>query len=348
MNFNNISDSSLVYASFNQTKDCVVFGTKIGFYVYKLNPFKKIIARKIPGGVSIVKLLYKSNIIIFVGLVDKGLYPNKKLIIWDDHKRSVIGEILFKYTILNVKVTRTTIFVVTQKKIYIYNFENLFLLKTIDTVDNPAGLCSITYGDNALIAYPGDRRGEINLTKYNTDFLKTIKAHNNAIALFSLSKDGNYIVTGSEMGTLIRVFNINTTEMVKEVRRGSDQTQLIDLKFSDDLRHILCSSQKGTIHLFSSCIDRENQNVGIGYGISFFQSMLPHYFSSEWSFIQFHLDQLKSYSMFSLESHEIVCITSNGCLHILSYENNNKKILKTYKFISDSSDPFSERTTTIR
>ena len=57
-----VNDSSLIYTSCNQTKDCVVFGTNTGFYVYTLKPnFKKIIARKIPGGVSIVEMLSKSN-----------------------------------------------------------------------------------------------------------------------------------------------------------------------------------------------------------------------------------------------------------------------------------------------
>ena len=100
LNYRNNEDSSvntnLLYASFNQSEDCVVFGTNTGFYVYTLNPFKKIIARKIVGGISIVNMLYKSNIIIFVGNVDKGLYPNTKLVIWDDHKQEVIGEISFK------------------------------------------------------------------------------------------------------------------------------------------------------------------------------------------------------------------------------------------------------------
>ena len=67
MDFSRFSEyTSLIYTSFNQTKDCVIFGTKTGFYVYTLNPFKKIIARKIPGGVGIAIMLYKSNIVIFV------------------------------------------------------------------------------------------------------------------------------------------------------------------------------------------------------------------------------------------------------------------------------------------
>ena len=50
-----------------------------------------------------------------------------------------------------------------------YNFENLNLIKTIETRENPKGLCSITYNDDCYISYPGDLKGEINITKYKED-----------------------------------------------------------------------------------------------------------------------------------------------------------------------------------
>ena len=76
----NENHSKDTYISFNQTEKYACFGTDIGFYIYSLNPFRKILSRKIDSGVSIVKMLYESNIIIFVGKEDKGLYPNNKLL----------------------------------------------------------------------------------------------------------------------------------------------------------------------------------------------------------------------------------------------------------------------------
>ena len=48
--------TSQTYISFNQTEKYACFGTNIGFYIYSLNPFKKILSRKIDSGVSIVKI----------------------------------------------------------------------------------------------------------------------------------------------------------------------------------------------------------------------------------------------------------------------------------------------------
>jgi len=69
-----------IYISFNQLKNYCCFGTDIGFYVYQLAPFKKMVSRKIDGGVSMVKMLHESNIFIFVGKSKTNLYPRNKLI----------------------------------------------------------------------------------------------------------------------------------------------------------------------------------------------------------------------------------------------------------------------------
>ena len=90
----------------------------IGFYIYSINPFKKILSRKIDQGISLVKMLYESNIVLFVGWTEIGLYPNNKLIIWDDSKKAVLGEIAYNNKINNICVTKDHIVVLLEKKIY--------------------------------------------------------------------------------------------------------------------------------------------------------------------------------------------------------------------------------------
>jgi WD repeat-containing protein 45 len=349
MNFQ-LSKNDLSYTSFNQSKDCVIFGTNTGFYVYTINPFKKIIARKIPGGVSLCKMLYKSNIIVFVGLVDKGLYPKKKLIIWDDNKRTVIGEIIFKKDILNIKVTKDIIIVVTYSKIYVYNFKDLKLIKSIETSPNPKGLCVIS--SESFIAYPGEKKGQIEISKYDQDFLKIIDAHVSKIEIFKISNDSKYLISCSERGTLIRIFSMENGEKISELRRGSDQVKIVDLKISTDNNYILCSSSKGTIHIFSAVLEKnknnDDKNLGFGWGISYINSYLPQYFSSEWSFSQLKLPDVITYSSFIDNNNQIITIGDNGCFYEILIENYKLKTTKNYKFISDEDDPFSNRTSTIK
>ena len=137
MSLTNNSENSKddIYISFNQSEKYACFGTSIGFYIYALNPFKKILSRKIELGISLVKMLYESNIIVFVGRNDTGLYPNNKLIIWDDSKKAVLGEISYTSKILNVNLTKEYACCVIAEKKYIFtNLKVLNLLKILKSL----------------------------------------------------------------------------------------------------------------------------------------------------------------------------------------------------------------------
>ena len=49
-----------------------------------------------------------------------------------------------------------------------------------------------------------------------------IKAHNSSLGMIKLSQDGTMLVTASEKGTLLRVWNTETGEQMTELRRGAD------------------------------------------------------------------------------------------------------------------------------
>tara|TARA_Y100000389_G_C17434614_1_gene504725 strand:- start:339 stop:1397 length:1059 start_codon:yes stop_codon:yes gene_type:complete len=348
---NNASENA-TYISFNQTEKYACFGTPIGFYIYSLNPFKKVLSRKIDSGVSIVKMLYESNIIIFVGKTDKGLYPNNKLIIWDDCKKTVLGEITYNCPIENINVTKDYIVVLLDKKIYIYNFENLYLIKTIDIVGHPNKLLCMGLEHSDYLVYPGDAVGSINITKLSDEYLETIQAHNSNIENLSVSNDGKYIVTASEKGTIIRIFDTETLEKKNEFRRGCDPTTINDLKLSHNNAILLVSSVKGTIHLYNTGIDPdlhvENTSYD-SYGMPLIKWALPQYFSDKFSFLQFNLADISTVSSFDRTSSKIYSFGQDGQYYELNYADiNNPTIEKTIKYISDENDPFAERSSTIK
>ena len=168
----------------------------------------------------------------------------------------------------------------------------------------------------------------------------------------TFSPDGKFIATCSNKGTLIRIYSTDNGILYKELRRGSDQVQIIDIKMNFDNTLLLCSSSKGTIHIFSSEKENKNknkkQNIGVGWGLSNLKNYLPEYFSSEWSFSQLRIPNVRTYSNFINGIREIVSIGDNGCFYVLNFEKNNGEIMKNYKFISDEDDPFNNRSSTIK
>lgn len=346
------TNSSNIYISFNQTEKYACFGTPIGFYIYSINPFKKILSRKIDCGVSIVKMLYESNIVLFVGRTDRGLYPNNKLIIWDDSRKAVLGEISYNSQIHNISVTKQHIVVLLEKKIYIYNFETLFLIKSIDINNKYNKLISIGLEGSNFLIYPGDTVGTINITKLEEDYLETIHAHNNNIENLYMSNNGKYIVTASEKGTLIRIFDLLTRQKINELRRGCDPVKIVDIRMNHDNSILLVSSTKGTIHLYNTGINPEfkTENPTFqNYGISYVKWALPEYFHSKWSFAQFQIPDVTTYSIFDQNINKLYSFGSDGQYYELNFQDNKNPIIeKTIKYISDESDPFSERSSTIK
>tara|TARA_B100000575_G_C23142084_1_gene664970 strand:+ start:3983 stop:5035 length:1053 start_codon:yes stop_codon:yes gene_type:complete len=346
------NNSGEIYISFNQTEKYACFGTSIGFYIYSLNPFKKILSRKIDSGISLVKMLYESNIIIFVGKTDKGLYPNNKLIIWDDSKKTVLGEITYNNKIQNINVTKDYIVVLVKQKIYIYNFESLYLKRSIDIASHNNNLIAMGLENSEYLVYPGEDKGSIHITKLSDDYSQTIQAHQSNIEHLYISNDGKYIVTASEKGTVIRIFSTETREKINEFRRGCDPTKITDIRLNHSNSILLVSSVKGTVHLYNTGIDSnliiENPSFD-SYGISYVKWALPQYFSDRWSFVQFNLQNISTFSSFDRTASKIYSFGHDGQYYELDYSDiNNPQIEKTIKYISDENDPFSDRSTTIK
>ena len=77
------------------------------------------------GGIKIIEILNKSNIIALVGNGSNANQSPKKVLIWDDLQQKVISEVKFNSDIKNVKINSFNLFIVCQNKIYVFNLNDL-------------------------------------------------------------------------------------------------------------------------------------------------------------------------------------------------------------------------------
>lgn len=248
--------------SFNQDFTCFALGTTSGFRVYGIESSKirERFKRKFNGGIGIIELLYKSNLVALVGGGKHPMFPTKKVIIWDDYQNKGIAELEYDSTVYAVRLKRDIIVVVVEENIFVYDFRNLNLRHTFKTRKNTKGLVAISSGDKKIIAYPSEDEEKVIIANLETGSEVTIEAHKHAVSAMCLSPDANLLVTASSEGTLFRVWDTVKGEKIQEYRRGKSAAEIYSINFSQDGKFFVTSSNRGTIHVFLLANDGDIAN----------------------------------------------------------------------------------------
>jgi WD40 repeat protein len=255
-NSNNDEDKKdlgkMLVANFNQDGACFAVGTENGFKIFNSSPFRDNFERNLEGGIGIVEMLNRCNILALVGGGKSPKYATNKVIIWDDHQSKVVSELRFTTYVKNVKLKKDKLIVVCDHKIYIFNLLNFQNIDTIDTSENIKGLIAIsTDSKSSVLAHPDNKQGNVRVKFFDREFSQQICAHESTIAAIALNCDGTLLATASDKGTLIRIFDTQTGKMLQEVRRGSEKAVIYSISFNPSSTLLACSSDRGTIHIFS-------------------------------------------------------------------------------------------------
>lgn len=302
------------------------------------------------GGIKIIEILNKSNIIALVGNGSNTNQSPKKVLIWDDLQQKVISEVKFNSDIKNVKINSFNLFIVCQNKIYVFNLNDLKKKDDFTTYDNPKGVFSLsTYPEESIIAFPFNQRGYVGVKRYG-ESVKDFKfwAHSSGIGCVSLNREGNLICTASENGTLVRVFNAETGDIGYEFRRGKDKAEIFSLSFDYDSDFIACTSDRGTVHFFALVNpgnegnneqeNKENEDGGEKKSKHVFQKTDSHegffgtlskyifmptgYLKAQRSFSQFRIPDIKPYCSFygDSENSKVFIASTDGKFYKIDFD----------------------------
>lgn len=276
--------TEILCISFNPKVGCFAVGTQTGFIVYTADPLKERFRRNC-GGIGVVELLFKSNILAFAGGGQYPQYPPQQVMVWDDYQNRVIGTLEFRSEVLDIKMKYNQIIVVIKNRIYVYNYDltTFTIIYQAETFENPIGLSSVSINKNCLTSL-GTRPGFIHVVNFDNMHYYSISAHNSPIQALAMNMDGTLIATASLKGTLIRIFDVKNGEKIKEFRRGMNQVLVTNLCFDNSGEFLLVSSEKGTVHIYS--VNGENRTSSLE-GLS----LVSSYFSSEWSFHSFPIEE---------------------------------------------------------
>ena len=205
-----------------------------------------------------VTMLFKTNIFGIVGSENNPDYKQNKVLIWDDSTKKILCRMTLKEKVLNLKLRRDRIIIVSNTKINIFHYSTsgFQLVCSLETGPNPLGLIGINYTqEKAIIVYPSNeedkKKGQITVHHFIQGNNIYINAHNHNVSYIVLSYNGLLLATSSEEGKKIRIFETETGEYLQELNRGKEKADIKCISIDFKNQFIAASSERGTIHIWS-------------------------------------------------------------------------------------------------
>lgn len=246
--------------NFNCQQDCFAVATESGLRVFNCDPLSELCNLSISqvGSVKCCTILHRTNIIAIVSGGSHPKFAENTVMIWDDSSKKFILEFTVSGPVLNVLLSYTRLVIVQARRIHVFEFPNkCTLIRTEETSYNPLGLAALSADETEFLVFPGFKTGSVqlinlqNLTTGSSLSPATINAHQTSIVRLALNNQATLLATGSSKGTVIKVYDTRTRNLVSEFRRGADPANLHCLRFSPCSSFLAVSSDKGTIHIFA-------------------------------------------------------------------------------------------------
>ncbi|VDK38214.1 unnamed protein product, partial [Taenia asiatica] len=233
-------------------------------------------------GVGFVEMLHRSSFLGLLGGGRQSRIPSDTAWVWDGVEQKVILELAYGGDVRAIRLRKDLIAVVLVNAVKVYTFGSCpELLYQTETALNPQGLCHVCQNpENPIIAFPGRRVGMVTLVTSPLAASTTsappprhLSAHQNPLVALTMSADGEQLATASQRGTLVRIFDTRSCDLLHELRRGSNAAFITCIAFdhatTSTKRRLAVASDHGTLHIFflDPCEKEASWSVGsIGVG----------------------------------------------------------------------------------
>lgn len=260
--------------SFNQDYSLISIGTNCGYKIIQISPLQ-IHQKNLLGSISHCELSYRSNLLALIGGGKIPKFNPKKVVIYNDLEDCVENEFKFSIPVLNVKFKKNYIFIVCEKKIYVFDITTSQNIDSFDTISNKKGIIAVNgCEEQTLMAHPIEfedepNKGYVGIKNYKTKKYYTLLVHEEPISFMEMDYNGLLLATANVKGSIIRLHNLLDKTLVYECKRGKNKAIINYICFDLEYNYIGVTSSKGTIHLWqlNDIIEKEINNEGIKYKI---------------------------------------------------------------------------------
>ena len=299
-------------------------------------------------------MLYKTNIIVLVGLEEYQNFSPKRITIWTTLKNTVLCiSHHFTSKIITAKINKQRMIIDEKNYLHIYATNSMNFLYSIMVPDITLGnlILSRNSEKNNWFCYSTSKdEGMINVyDAFDPKGIKVqIKAHKSPVLKMCLNYEGDRLATCSCKGTIIRIFSLPKGDKLCTFKRGVSPAFIFCLNFSRNSEKLITTCDNGTLQIFDIKEEIENLEKNkepkgfikvMGRGVAsalsvFVPKEYEDSFGIQGAVINYYNENLKITNLVGFcddEIKEIFCFTSDGTFSMINIDHITKKIEKSYE-----------------
>ncbi|KAH3744610.1 WD repeat domain phosphoinositide-interacting 3 [Pelomyxa schiedti] len=241
---------------------CFALPTKTGYKLFRCEPFGLINEYNFGERIGIVEMQCGADYVALVGACYQPTFPQHKLVFWDYKRQEFLATVEFPHAINSVKLREKRAFVVVVPFLCVYSLYD-FQLRRFTISEE--GLFAASTGEETTVAFAGPTKGQVCIQNLSISSpLCVIQAHAHALQAIAISMDGQKIATASIQGTRICIWS-SEGMVLNKLKRGIDVADIACLNFKPDPLELVVSSNKHTIHIFSTVAQTDLKSWAMGY-----------------------------------------------------------------------------------
>lgn len=240
----------LIQYSFNDEGTKFTASTERLFAIYSSLDFTKLAASTAFGGVRSINCLHHADLYLLVASGDKPGASPRRAKIWRDSQ--LIQEIALPTTVEHTQWNKTHLVLFTDNQIFVYELRTLSLKATLNHF--PGNNCgAMGVSDSNILCYPCPNvLGQVIVHDCKENrLLHRFAAHRTEVSRMAMNTTGTMLCTASKAGTLIRVFQIPSGDLLYTFRISNTNNSITSLQFcAQNSNYLLCGSGK---NMWSVC-----------------------------------------------------------------------------------------------
>lgn len=238
------SSKQLIQFSFNDDGTKLTASTETSFVVIDVANFTPIASSSLFGGVRSINCLHHADLYLLVASGDKPGSSPRRAKIWKEGK--LLQEIALPSTVERSVWNKFHLVLFTNHQIYLYELRTLALKATLPHC--PGNMCgAMAVGDSHIFCYPApDLIGQVIVHDCQENrVLHRFAAHRTEISQMVINSTGTLLCTASKTGTLVRIFQIPSGDLLYTFRISNTNDSVTSLQFCDqNSQYLLCGSGK--------------------------------------------------------------------------------------------------------